>query len=145
MTVTTITRAAIVAEARSWVGTPWRHQGRTREGVDCAGLIVKVAHGLGVSDFDRRDYERIASDESMRETCAEHMTPIELNELAPGDVVVMNLQQQRHIAFLGDYTGGRLSLIHALGPKHPSRVAEHRMDLAWRAKIMSAYRFPGVL
>jgi cell wall-associated NlpC family hydrolase len=32
----------IVSAARSWLGVPWRHQGRTRQGVDCAGLVVLV-------------------------------------------------------------------------------------------------------
>ena len=39
--------SAIVAAARTWLGVPWRHQGRTRQGVDCAGLVVLVGRGLG--------------------------------------------------------------------------------------------------
>ena len=34
----TVTREMVVAEARTWIGVKWRHQGRTREGVDCIGL-----------------------------------------------------------------------------------------------------------
>jgi cell wall-associated NlpC family hydrolase len=43
---------AIIAAARSWLGVPWRHQGRTRQGVDCAGLVVLVGRGLGLDDYD---------------------------------------------------------------------------------------------
>jgi cell wall-associated NlpC family hydrolase len=54
------TRAAIVAEARSWIGTPWRHaadvKGRSG-GVDCAMLLVRVYVTLGlVAPFDPRPY-----------------------------------------------------------------------------------------
>ncbi len=36
-----ITRAAIVAEARSWIGTPHRHQASLKDvGCDCFGLVL---------------------------------------------------------------------------------------------------------
>jgi cell wall-associated NlpC family hydrolase len=53
-------RLAIVKEARSWKGTPWRHaqavKGRDG-GVDCAMLLVRVYSDLGfVAPFDPRPY-----------------------------------------------------------------------------------------
>ena len=48
----------IVAAARSWLGVPWRHQGRTRQGVDCAGLVVLVGRELGLADYDTTAYGR---------------------------------------------------------------------------------------
>ena len=39
-----VTGQDVVAEARRWLGTPWRHQARLRGvGVDCGGLVVCVA------------------------------------------------------------------------------------------------------
>jgi NlpC/P60 family putative phage cell wall peptidase len=51
-------RAAVVAEARRWVGTPWRHMADIRgAGVDCAMLLVRVYVGVGLVDpFDPRPY-----------------------------------------------------------------------------------------
>jgi len=41
-------RAAIVAEARSWLGTPYHHQARVRGvGVDCAMLLAEVYEKAG--------------------------------------------------------------------------------------------------
>ena len=41
----------IITAARSFIGTPWKHQGRTRNGIDCVGLIICVARETGrVSD-----------------------------------------------------------------------------------------------
>ena len=42
----------IVAEARRWIGVRWRHQGRSRSGVDCIGLClcaVEAATGTAFS------------------------------------------------------------------------------------------------
>ena len=55
-------RAAVVAEARSWIGTPYHHaadvKGRTG-GVDCAMLLVRVYCDRGlVEKFDPRPYTR---------------------------------------------------------------------------------------
>ena len=43
---------AIIAAARAWLGVPWRHQGRTRQGVDCAGLVVLVGREFGLAAYD---------------------------------------------------------------------------------------------
>jgi cell wall-associated NlpC family hydrolase len=40
-------RAAIVAEARSWIGTPYRHQASLKGvGTDCLGLLRGVWRGV---------------------------------------------------------------------------------------------------
>ncbi len=55
-------RVAVVAAARSWLGTPYHHaadvKGR-KGGVDCAMLLVRVYCDLGlVEPFDPRPYTR---------------------------------------------------------------------------------------
>jgi NlpC/P60 family putative phage cell wall peptidase len=52
-------RASVVAEARSWIGTPYRHLGGIKGvGVDCAMLLVRVYQAVGIvpPDFDPRPY-----------------------------------------------------------------------------------------
>ncbi len=53
-------RAAVVAEARSWIGTPYHHAADIKgHGVDCAMLLVRVYCDLGlVEPFDPRPYTR---------------------------------------------------------------------------------------
>lgn len=46
----------VVEQARSWLGVRWKHQGRDRAGVDCAGLLVCVLQTLGIPHTDRQDY-----------------------------------------------------------------------------------------
>jgi hypothetical protein len=53
-------RAAVVAAARSWIGTPYHHAADVKEhGVDCAMLLVRVYCDSGlVEPFDPRPYTR---------------------------------------------------------------------------------------
>ncbi len=58
----TAERAAVVAAARSWIGTPYHHAADVKGpkgGVDCAMLLVRVYCGLDlVEPFDPRPYTR---------------------------------------------------------------------------------------
>lgn len=42
-----ITSADLISNARSWVGTRFLHQGRSRFGADCLGFIAACLHELG--------------------------------------------------------------------------------------------------
>ena len=142
-----MTGAEIVTTARQFTGCPWRHQGRSREGVDCLGLVLLVAHELALTDFDTRDYARQAKDESMLEQCREHLIEIPRPDARPGDVPVMSFGNNRHIGFFGDYLHGGLSIIHAFSHS-PRKVVEHRFTDDWlrgyKASLLACFRFPGV-
>lgn len=51
-------RAAILAEARSWLGTPFHHRARIKgSGVDCAQLVIAVYAAVGlIEDFQPDNY-----------------------------------------------------------------------------------------
>ena len=53
-------RAAVVAEALTWLGTPWAHRGRVKGvGVDCAQFVLAAYAGAGVIQaFDTGEYPR---------------------------------------------------------------------------------------
>jgi cell wall-associated NlpC family hydrolase len=45
-------RAAVVAEAQAWLGTPFHHQGRVKgSGVDCAMLLAEVYQRCGLVPY----------------------------------------------------------------------------------------------
>jgi cell wall-associated NlpC family hydrolase len=56
--LTTEQRKAIVAEAMTWVGTPYHHMADVKgHGVDCAMILVRIYCGLGIAPlFDPRPY-----------------------------------------------------------------------------------------
>jgi cell wall-associated NlpC family hydrolase len=139
----------VVAQARTWLGVRWRHQGRSRDGVDCVGLAavcVQQACGLEVP---LPDYPRATSDGSMLRVCRQYLRPVSLVDMAPGDIVVLGVGDQRHMAIVGDYVtpaddarGPGLSLIHAYLPNR--KVVEQRLDAAWWGRILAVFRVPEV-
>jgi cell wall-associated NlpC family hydrolase len=132
--------ADIVAEARSWLGVEWRHQGRSRNGVDCAGLVIEVAKTCRGSTFDIRNYPRLAYSEMMLKLCRTHMRKVSVWDAMPGDAMVFGLAESRHIGIAGDYLFGGLSLIHAY--LLVGKVVETRIDDVWLARARGCYRFP---
>jgi hypothetical protein len=70
-------------------------------------------------------------------------TPIALADAKAGDFVLIAFEREpSHLAILGDYHGGGLSLIHAYAGVR--KVIEHVLSDDWRARIVAAYAFPGV-
>ena len=49
---------SLVAAARSYVGVPWRHLGRSRTGLDCIGLVLLAARDVGIELSDPAPYAR---------------------------------------------------------------------------------------
>jgi len=43
-----VTGSDVVAQARKYMGVRWAHQGRSPAGMDCAGLVIRVAQDLGL-------------------------------------------------------------------------------------------------
>lgn len=137
-----MTRDEVVAAARDWLGVPFLHQGRSRAGVDCAGLVICVARGLGElpEGYDVNGYRR-APDGSMLRECDARLVPI--SGLEAGAVAMMRFSEEpQHLAFVAPYRHGGFALIHAL--QKSGRVVEHRLDPTWRGRIVRLFRFPGV-
>lgn len=133
-------RAAGLAAARAMVGVPFRHCGRTRKGIDCLGLVRHYLVAAGRDVPDDRGYGRRPEPQSdrLRETLRGYFgDPVA--DLQPGDVVVMTWHEvPNHVAIVGDYPLGGLSLIHAL--LQVQRVVEHRLAGEWPDRIVEGYR-----
>ena len=141
-----IKRAQVAAEARTWLDTPWQHQARLRGvGCDCVGLVIGVARELQLIDFgfDINAYKRIPDGTEIVTQCHAHMARVDAASIDVGDVVLMRFSNHpQHLAIIGDYAHGGLSIIHAYAPSR--RVVEHALSDVWRALIVSAYALPGV-
>ena len=85
-------RAAIVAEALSWVGTPYHHRGRVKGvGVDCAQILIETFSAVGLIErFDTGEYPMDwachRDDERFLARVRQFARPIE--HAQPGDVLV---------------------------------------------------------
>ena len=135
-----VTGLDVVAQARSWLGTPFRHQGRLKGvGVDCAGLIIGVGHNFGLSDFDYRTYSHMPDGKTMRRICKENLDSV--SDMRLGDVLLMKFKiHPQHLAIVGD-GGTPFSIIHAYAEAR--KCVEHRLDQVWMARICGIYRFKG--
>jgi len=139
------TRAEFVNEARRWVGTRWRHQGRTLgTGVDCVGIVTQTVRAVGPLppevidrlESDVSGYARDATD-MLRMTCDKYMRRVPASEAQPGDVILIRFNgKPQHIAILSEHAGESY-LIHALGLAR--RVVEQRFDSVWRARVAIYY------
>lgn len=93
---------ALLDEARSWLGVPYRYGGNDRDGVDCSGLVLQV-------------YKR-ALDISLPRSSAEQMeycTSIAKGALTPGDLVFFATgRNSDRVSHVGIFVGGS-TMIHA--------------------------------
>ncbi|KMN36525.1 hydrolase [Chromobacterium sp. LK1] len=85
-------RAAVVAEAMTWLNTPYHHQGNVKgAGADCAFLLIRVFHACGlIPDIDPRpypmDWHLHRGEERYLRWVEEYARPVETPQ--PGDIVV---------------------------------------------------------
>lgn len=141
-------RTGLIAAARSYLDTPFRHRGRSERGVDCLGLVVVSMRAIGREMADREGYGRDPTSDfgAMREAARMHFGAPSyfkgqsLSLLQPGDVVLMQWQQQpNHVAIVTDYPYGGLAVIHSQADKSVGRVVEHRLAGPWPERIVEGF------
>ncbi len=141
-----VTRAAIVAEARSWIGTPYRHQASLKGvGCDCLGLVRGVWRALyGVepetSPPYAPDWAEASAGEPLAEAARRHLIEIGRDALDAGDVLLFRWRSglaAKHAAIAT--APGRM--VHA---HDGAAVAEVAIAPWWRRRLAYAFRFPGV-
>ena len=120
---------AIVAAARVWLGVPWRHQGRTRQGVDCAGLVVLVGRGLGLADYDTCAYGRRPEGQGFVQHFRAAMDGLSLPEAGPGDVLMADQGATVHEIEVGPFA-----------EKARAGVEEMEADGVWSAGLWQEIR-----
>lgn len=137
-----ITRDQIVATARSWLGVRWIHQGRSRAGVDCAGLVIKVAEEIGHPAPDMQGYFN-------RPNGTEFLKHLRAN-LAKGDVtnprdgsigVFKQGKSPCHCAIFSTKNGEK-TLIH--GNARHRKVSEDKFAFEWVDNLIEVLEYHGV-
>lgn len=91
----------LVAEARRWIGTPYKYGGETRKGTDCSGMIMVIYRDVAGIKIPRNSGKQ-------QEYCA----LIPKRDLAPGDLVFFTSSKRGHVSHVGMYAG-RGRFIHA--------------------------------
>lgn len=138
------TRTEIVAEARGWIGTPYRHQASVKGiGCDCLGLVRGVWRGLYGAEPEApppytRDWAEARGRETLAEAAARHMTAVWMADVKPGDVFMFALNDHAPAKHCGIIVAPN-RMVHAI-ESHP--VAEVSLGSWWLRRVRFAFAFP---
>ena len=138
----------IVAQARSWLGTPYHHQARLKGvGCDCLGLVVGVADELSLTrsdgtpliQFDETNYSRQPDGAYLTSMLQSLLQEVPKESAAPGDLALFTIERNpQHVGLLTEYEDG-LGVIHSYAPSR--KVVEHRLDKKWQQRIIKVFRW----
>lgn len=139
----TAVHSAVVAEARSWIGTPFRWQQSAKgQGCDCKGLVAGVAFTLdrpearSVYALMTAEYRRRVDPALLTKGLGDLFDPA--TDMEPGDVLLMKVAGKAQ--HLGIYAGdGRMIHTYAKGPR---RVIEVPLDPSW--PVVGIFRWRAV-
>ncbi|ALG90162.1 MULTISPECIES: NlpC/P60 family protein [Actibacterium] len=136
------------AEARRWVGTPYRHQASVRgAGADCLGLLRGVWRALYGHEPElipayTPDWGEAGADERLWRALARHMPGKPLEQAAPGDVILFRMRARavaKHVALQAG-VGADASFVHAYSGHG---VVESPQSGPWTRRIVARFEFPG--
>ena len=140
-------REDIVAAARRWIGTPYRHQASVvGAGADCLGLVRGVWREVIGAEPERPpgytpEWAEALGQETLLEAARRHMHEIAIGESRAGDVLLFRMAlgaPAKHVGILSAPD----RIIHAYWGRS---VCETRLVPWWRRRIAAAFSFPGIL
>ena len=129
----------LVLHSREWMHTKFRHQGRSKYGVDCIGLFAEVAKEIGRSIPIPSNYTHHPDQKFLLSEMNRLFDKITKKEMAVGDLVLMRFMDDqtripcRHVAIVTN-----LGLLHSSAQF--KKVTEHGLNDEWMAKIEHVFR-----
>ncbi|WP_375458409.1 DUF6950 family protein [uncultured Enterovirga sp.] len=142
-----MTREAIVAAARGWIGTPYHHQASLRGvGCDCLGLLRGVWREVVGPEPEpppaySADWAEASGRETLLDAARAHLLPVAVEAAGAGDVLLFRWRDRLPAKHCGILTGPDL-MVHA---HDGAAVSEVAVAPWWSRRIAGAFRFPGVV
>ena len=142
-----LTRAQIVAAARAWIGTPYRHQASLRGvGCDCLGLVRGVWREVIGPEPEApgpygADWAEAGGIEQLARAGARHFDAIDIAHFHAGDLLLIRWRDgvpAKHAAIATSST----TMIHA---HDGACTCEVSIGSSWRRRIAYAFSFPGLI
>jgi NlpC/P60 family putative phage cell wall peptidase len=138
-------RAAIVAAARGWIGTPYVHQqARKGAGCDCLGLVRGVWRETCGPEPEAvppytQDWSEAVGDERLWRAARRWLRERPAAAAEPGDVLLFRMRTGAVAKHLG-IMSGPAQFVHAYSGRG---VVESALTLAWRRRVVAAFAFGG--
>ena len=139
-------RTRIIAEARAWIGTPYRHQASLQGvGCDCLGLVRGVWRALHGAEPEAmpaytRDWAEASGVESLAQAARRHLVELaDPHVFASGDVLLFRYANRYPAKHAAIATAPGL-MVHA---HDGAAVAEVAIAPWWRRRLAFAFAFPG--
>ena len=144
----TVTRTQIVEEARTWLDVPWRHQGRDRNSVDCAGLLECVGKNLGLITYTGpKDYRRESQGlKFLRHFSLAGCRLKSTNQAKDGDILIFRIKvavYPRHCGIMSTKYNVP-HFIHSYGVPRWRKVVETELEGIWDDEFIVCYEYPNV-
>jgi NlpC/P60 family putative phage cell wall peptidase len=138
----------VVACARSWVGTPYRHQSSCKgAGTDCLGLLRGIWRELLGAEPETvppytADWSEAGEGEDLLGAAGRNLRAIARDNAVPGDVLILRMADRgaaKHVGILARAREGRETLIHAYSGHG---VVESPLTPAWSRRVAGTFRLP---
>lgn len=139
-------RETIIAAAREWMGTPYKHQHMKKGlGTDCLGLLVGIYTELYGKPEDEipaysPGWDEVARREDMLWAASKYLVARTDGKYDPGDVLVFRMKPgfvAKHCAIVSEPQ----KIIHAY---HGLSVTEVYLVPWWASRIAGIFKFPEV-
>lgn len=136
----------ILTEARSWIGTPYRHQASVKgAGTDCLGLVRGIWRAVYQAEPEAPppytpDWAEALGQDTLLEAAQRHMTERAIGDARPGDLILFRMglgTPAKHAAIMS----GQDTIIHAYWGRS---VCETRLVPWWRRRIAAVFKFPDI-
>ncbi len=141
-------RALVLAAARGWLGTPYRHQASVKgEGADCLGLVRGVWREVVGEEPEtppayRPDWAEVGGEEALLQAARRRLVEVSLAMARAGDVLLFRMSAGcpvKHCGILSADDGPEWKMIHAYWARS---VVESWMGPWWRRRLVAAFRWP---
>ena len=139
-----IVRAAVIAEAKTWLDTPYQHQASQRgAGTDCLGLIRGIWRELYGSEPETPpaytpDWAEQNEEETLYDAAARSLILIPNHRVQAGDVVMFRMHSNAPCKHIGILSAPD-RLLHAYWGK---AVVESHFVPYWRRRWAYSFAFP---
>lgn len=137
-------RSKCIDLARSYIGTPWKHKGRTKNGIDCIGVPYMVGKELGLHDYDDSlDYGRQARNyDFMRALAPLGVRVRDLTQIQDADILILRIPIFPQHVGMASHIGNRQTMIHA--SVDARKVVEEYLTDEVKRTIIAAFRYRGL-